>query len=98
MAGSIANSVMANYLNESKPHILIDKLRECFDPKATINDANDIFQLFHLCRHVWEMDKLLDDAQNIVSRLTTKDIDLADNVFYSAIVGIICRGLLSTRP
>lgn len=36
MAGHIVDSVMANYLNKSKPHVLMDKLRECFDPKTTI--------------------------------------------------------------
>ena len=97
MTAHIADSVMANYLNESKPHVLMDKLKERFDPKTTMNDANDIFQLFHLRRHVWKMDKLLDDAQNIVSRLAAKGTPLADNVFYSAIVGIIPPAYAHTR-
>jgi hypothetical protein len=97
MAGHIADSVMANYLNESRPEELIRKLKERFDPKTTISDANEIFQLFHLCRPIYEMDKLLDDAVNIVSKLAAKGIELPDIVIYSAIIGIIPPVYNSTR-
>lgn len=42
VAGHIADSVMANYLNESQPHELMDKLCERFDSKTTVSDANEI--------------------------------------------------------
>jgi hypothetical protein len=97
MAGHIADSVMANYLNESRPEELMRKLKERFNPKTTISDANEIFQLFHLCRPIYEMDKLLDDAVNIVSKLAAKGIELPDVVIYSAIIGIIPPAYNSTR-
>ena len=43
MTEHIANSIMVNFLNESKPHVLMDKLRERFNLKTTINDVNNIF-------------------------------------------------------
>jgi hypothetical protein len=97
MAGHIADSVMANYLNKSRPEELMCKLKERFDPKTTISDANEIFQLFHLRRPIYEMDKLLDDAVNIVSKLAAKGIELPDVVIYSAIIGIIPPAYNSTR-
>jgi hypothetical protein len=96
MAGHIADSVMANYLNESRPEELMRKLKERLDPKTTISDANEIFQLFHLHRPIYEMDKLLDDAVNIVSKLAAKGIELPDVVIYSAIIGIIPPAYNST--
>jgi hypothetical protein len=97
MAGHIADSVMANYLNESRPEELMCKLKERFDPKTTISDVNEIFQLFHLQRPIYEMDKLLDDAINIVSKLAAKGIELSDVIIYSAIIGIIPLAYNSTR-
>jgi hypothetical protein len=97
MAGHIVDSVMANYLNESRPEELMRKLKERFDPKTTISDANEIFQLFHLRRPIYEMDKLLDDAVNIVSKLAAKGIQLPDIVVYSAIIGTIPPAYNSTR-
>jgi hypothetical protein len=96
MAGHIADSVMANYLNESRPEELMRKLKERFNPKTTISNANEIFQLFHLRRPIYEIDKLLDDAINIVLKLAAKDIDLSDVVVYSAIIGIIPPAYTST--
>jgi hypothetical protein len=89
MAGYITDFVMANYLNKSRPKELMHKLKECFDPKMTISDANKIFQLFHLCCPIYKMDKLLDNATNIVSKLAAKEIELPDCIVYSAIIGII---------
>jgi hypothetical protein len=97
MAGHIADSVMANYLNKSRPEELMRKLKEHFDPKTTISDANEIFQLFHLRCPIYEMDKLLDDAVNIVSKLAAKGIELPDVVIYSAIIGIIPPAYNSTH-
>ena len=89
MTGHIGDTVMANYMNENMPHVLMEKLRERFDPKTTVADANEIFQLFHLRRPVHEMDKLLDDAQNLYSRIVAKGVVVPSHIFYSAIVGII---------
>ena len=89
MTGHIGDTVMANYMNENMPHVLMEKLRERFYPKTTVADANEIFQLFHLRRPVHEMDKLLDDAQNLYSRIVAKGVVVPSHIFYSAIVGII---------
>jgi hypothetical protein len=89
MAGHILDAVMANYFNESLPHELMDKLKECFNPKTTVLDANKIFQLFHLRCRIYKMDKLLDDATNLVSKLLAKGVNISDHIFYSAIVSII---------
>ena len=97
ISGHIADAVMANYLNESRPDRLMDKLRERFDPKTSVSDANEIFQLFHLRRPIFEMDKLLDDTTNIVNRLLAKGIDVPDHIFYSAIIGIIPLAYGHTR-
>ena len=35
------------------------------------------------------MDKLLDDAQNLVGKIQAKGSEIPDHIFYSAIVGII---------
>lgn len=43
------------------------------------------------------MDKLLDNAQNIVSKLLAKGIDIPNHIFYSAIVGIIPPAYAHTR-
>ena len=40
MTGHIGDTVMANYMNENMPHVLMEKLRERFDPKTTVADAN----------------------------------------------------------
>ncbi|KAI0336920.1 hypothetical protein BDW22DRAFT_1340843, partial [Trametopsis cervina] len=97
ITGHIADNVMANYMTEKVPHVLMSKLRERFDPKTTVSDANEIFSLFHLRRPIFEMDKLLDDATNIVSRLLAKGIDIPDHIFYSAIIGIIPPAYAQTR-
>jgi hypothetical protein len=75
----------------------MDKLKELFDPKTTVSDANEIFQLFHLHCPVYEMDKLLDDATNLVSKLLAKGVNIPDHIFYSAIVGIIPPAYAHTR-
>ena len=80
---------MANYLNKLQLHLLMDKLKERFDSKSTVSDANEIFQLFHLRCPIFEMNKLLDNATNIVSQLLSKEIDVLNHIFYSAIVSII---------
>ncbi|KAI0699983.1 hypothetical protein BC835DRAFT_1412341 [Cytidiella melzeri] len=97
MTGQIGDSVVAKYLNELQLHILMEKLREHFDPKTTVSDANKIFQLFHLRRPVYEMEKLLDDALNLVGKLAVKGIDIPLYIFYSAIVGIIPPPYNTTR-
>ncbi|KAI0086833.1 hypothetical protein BDY19DRAFT_894298 [Irpex rosettiformis] len=89
MIGHISDSVMVNYLNE--------KLHERFNPETTMSDMNEIFQLFHLHRPIFEMDKLLDDAQNLYSKLIAKGIDVPSHIFYSAIVGIIPPAYAHTR-
>ena len=83
MTCHIGDTVMANYMNENMPHVRMEKLRERFDPKTTVADANEIFQLFHLRRPVHEMDKLLDDAQNLYSRIVAKGVVVPSHIFYS---------------
>jgi hypothetical protein len=97
MAGHILDAVMANYFNESLPHELMDKLKERFDPKTTVSDANKIFQLFHLCRLIYKMDKLLNDATNLVSKLLAKGVNIPNHIFYPAIIGIIPPVYAHTR-
>ncbi|KAK1233241.1 hypothetical protein PQX77_003607, partial [Marasmius sp. AFHP31] len=86
VSGHIVDSVMVNYLNEHKPHKLMELLTERFDPKTTVSDANEVYQLFQLRRPIYEMDKLLDDAQNLAGKIIAGGTELPDHIFYSAIV------------
>ncbi|KAK1220205.1 hypothetical protein PQX77_017025, partial [Marasmius sp. AFHP31] len=97
VSGHIVDSVMVNYLNEHKPHKLMELLTECFDPKTTVSDANEVYQLFQLRRPIYEIDKLLDDAQNLAGKIIAGGTELPDHIFYSAIVGMIPPAYNSTR-
>ncbi|KAF5341332.1 hypothetical protein D9758_016166 [Tetrapyrgos nigripes] len=48
-----------------------------------------LWKLFNLRKPVWEFDKLLNEAQDLWASIKKRDIDVSDQVFYSALVGII---------
>ena len=87
--GHIDDTVLAHYLNESKPDALMAKLQERFDPQTTVTDSNDLYKLFHLRRPIYELDKLLDKAHDLYGRIVTKGLDILQYIYYSAINGII---------
>ena len=67
----------------------MDQLKLRFDPSTTVTDANELYQLFHLRRHIWELDKLLDDASALWRRILERKLDVSRTVYYFALMGII---------
>ncbi|KAF5329913.1 hypothetical protein D9758_018250 [Tetrapyrgos nigripes] len=49
----------------------------------------DAIELINKLKQFWEFDKLLDEAQDLWASIKKRDIDVSDQVFYSALVGII---------
>ncbi|KAF5332957.1 hypothetical protein D9758_016428 [Tetrapyrgos nigripes] len=89
ITGKIDDKIMIHYIEESDAIELIKKLKQRFDPSSTVQESNELWKLFNLCKPVWEFDKLLDEAQDLWASIKKRDIDVLDQVFYSALVGII---------
>lgn len=89
ITGKMDDTILVHYLNVTDAFELMTKLNERFNPKTTVTDANELYQLFHLRRPIYELDKLLDDASDLYARITAKNMNVSDDVFYSAIMGII---------
>ena len=89
ITGKIDDKIMIHYLDERDGIELINKLKARFDPQTTVHDSNELWRLFNLRRPVWEFDKLLDEATDLFASIKAKDIDASQQVFYSALVGII---------
>ncbi|KAF5346006.1 hypothetical protein D9758_013845 [Tetrapyrgos nigripes] len=89
ITGKIDDKIMIHYIEESDAIELIKKLKQRFDPSSTVQESNELWKLFNLCKPVWEFDKLLDEAQDLWASIKKRDIDVSDQVFYSALVGII---------
>ncbi|KAF5337515.1 hypothetical protein D9758_016986 [Tetrapyrgos nigripes] len=83
------DKIMIHYIEESDAIELIKKLKQRFDPSSTVQESNKLWKLFNLRKPVWEFDKLLDEAQDLWASIKKRDIDVSDQVFYSALVGII---------
>ncbi|KAF5368440.1 hypothetical protein D9758_002403 [Tetrapyrgos nigripes] len=65
ITGKIDDKIMIHYIEESDVIELIKKLKQCFDPSSTVQESNELWKLFNLCKPVWEFDKLLDEAQDL---------------------------------
>ncbi|KAF5340147.1 hypothetical protein D9758_016860 [Tetrapyrgos nigripes] len=89
ITGKIDDKIMIHYIEESDAIELIEKLKQRFDPSSTVQESNELWKLFNLRKPVWEFDKLLDKAQDLWASIKKRDIDVSDQVFYSALVGII---------
>ncbi|KAF5374382.1 hypothetical protein D9758_004567 [Tetrapyrgos nigripes] len=89
ITGKIDDKIMIHYTEESDAIELIEKLKQRFDPSSTVQESNELWKLFNLRKPVWEFDKLLDEAQDLWASIKKRDIDVSDQVFYSALVGII---------
>ncbi|KAF5334108.1 hypothetical protein D9758_016083 [Tetrapyrgos nigripes] len=89
ITGKIDDKIMIHYIEESDAIELIKKLKQRFDPSSTVQESNELWKLFNLRKPVWEFDKLLDKAQDLWASIKKRDIDVSDQVFYSALVGII---------
>lgn len=89
ITGKMDDTILVHYLDVTDAFELMTKLNERFDPKTTVTDANELYQLFHLRRPIYELDKLLDDATDLYARIKLKKMNVSDDVFYSAIMGII---------
>ncbi|KAF5329906.1 hypothetical protein D9758_018258 [Tetrapyrgos nigripes] len=89
ITGKIDDKIMIHYIEELDAIELINKLKQCFDPSSTVQESNELWKLFNLRKPVWEFDKLLDEAQDLWASIKKRDIDVSDQVFYSALVGII---------
>ncbi|KAF5362721.1 hypothetical protein D9758_011699 [Tetrapyrgos nigripes] len=89
ITGKIDDKIMIHYIEESDAIELIKKLKQRFDPSSTVQESNELWKLFNLHKTVWEFDKLLDEAQDLWASIKKRDIDVSDQVFYSALVGII---------
>ncbi|KAF5366397.1 hypothetical protein D9758_009751 [Tetrapyrgos nigripes] len=89
ITGKIDDKIMIHYIEESDAIELIEKLKQRFDPSSTVQESNELWKLFNLHKPVWEFDKLLNKAQDLWASIKKRDIDVSDQVFYSALVGII---------
>ncbi|KAF5328459.1 hypothetical protein D9758_018921 [Tetrapyrgos nigripes] len=89
ITGKIDDKIMIHYIEESDVIELIEKLKQRFDPSSTVQEPNELWKLFNLRKPVWEFDKLLDEAQDLWASIKKRGIDVSDQVFYSALVGII---------
>ena len=85
----VDDDIMSHYMTLTSVKALIMGLSKRFDPQTTTTEVNDVHLLFQLRRPIWELDKLLDDAEQYHSRIIAKGISFPDQVFYYAIVGII---------
>ncbi|KAF5334576.1 hypothetical protein D9758_018363 [Tetrapyrgos nigripes] len=89
ITGKIDDKIMIHYIEESDAIELIKKLKQRFDPSSTVQESNKLWKLFNLHKPVWKFDKLLDEAQDLWASIKKREIDVSDQVFYSALVGII---------
>ncbi|KAF5337521.1 hypothetical protein D9758_016995 [Tetrapyrgos nigripes] len=84
ITGKIDDKIMIHYIEESDAIEFIEKLKQRFNPSSTVQESNELWKLFNLCKPVWEFDKLLDEAQDLWASIKKRDIDVSDQVFYSA--------------
>jgi hypothetical protein len=89
LTGRIDDNILVHYLNVNDPKELLTKLKDHFDPKTSVTDANEVYQLFQLHCPIYNLDKLLDDATDLFARICMKELDVSQYVFYAAVMGII---------
>ena len=89
IASCISDQHMVHYTDVTTIGGLMDGLAKRFDPQTSTTEANNVHALFQLRKPVYQLDKLLDEAEQLHSRIIAQKISFPKQVYYYAIVGII---------
>jgi hypothetical protein len=89
LTGRIDNNILVHYLNVNEPEERLTKLKDRFNPKTSVTDANEVYQLFQLRCPIYDLDKLIDGATDLFAHICMKELDISQYVFSAAVMGII---------